>query len=181
MWEWEKGDVLALYTPNCIDTPSVMWGTHWAGGVVSPANPGYTAEELAFQLRDAGAKALVTQMPFLRIAVEAAKMVGIPEDRVILVGDERDPSYRHKHFTAIRNLAGTSRYRRVKRNPAKDLAFLPYSSGTTGKPKGVMLTHSNVTSNTLMNHAAEAPNIDARNAKLIACLPFYHIYGMRHA
>ena len=41
-WEWKKGDVIALYTPNCIDTPVVTWGALWAGGVVSPANPGYS-------------------------------------------------------------------------------------------------------------------------------------------
>ena len=55
---------------------------------MSPANPGYTAEELAFQLKDAGAKALVTQKPFLAVAQEAAKQAGIPEDRIILIGDD---------------------------------------------------------------------------------------------
>ena len=46
LWDWQKGDVLALYTPNCIDTPAITWGTHWAGGIVSPANPGYTVDAL---------------------------------------------------------------------------------------------------------------------------------------
>lgn len=133
-WDWQKDDVLLLFTPNCIDTPAVMWGCQYAGGIISPANPGYTVDELAFQLKDSGAKAIVTQMPFIETAVKAAKEVGIPENRIILMGDEKDPTYKFKHFTGIRNMSGTSRYRRVKRkDPSKELAFLPYSSGTTGK------------------------------------------------
>ena len=161
-----------------------MWGAHWAGGIISPANPGYTTDELAFQLKDAGAKGIVTQLPLLERALQAAKVVGIPEERVILMGDERDPQYRYKHFTSVKNLSGTSRYRKSKIDPANDLAFLPYSSGTTGKPKGVMLTHSNVTSNTLQNNANEGRWLrpdggsNGEGDKLLAFLPFFHIYGL---
>lgn len=152
--------------------------------MVSPANPGYTADELAFQLKDSGAKALVTQKAQLPAAREAAKRVGIPEDRIILLGDERDATQRFKHFTSVRNLAGTSRYRRTKAtNPAKDLAFLVYSSGTTGHPKGVMLSHRNIVSNIKMLEAGESTHItwdggpDGQGDNILAFLPFYHIYG----
>ncbi|MCJ1350697.1 MAG: hypothetical protein MMC33_000678 [Icmadophila ericetorum] len=185
VWDWKKGDVIGLYTPNSIDTPAVIWGTHWAGGIVSPANPGYTVDELAFQLKDSGAKALVTQKAQLPTAIEAAKRVGIPEDRIIILGDERDATQKFKHFTSIRNLAGTSRYKRTKAtNPAKDLSFLVYSSGTTGHPKGVMLSHTNIVSNLKMLEAGESGNItwnggpDGKGDKLLAFLPFYHIYGL---
>lgn len=150
---------------------------------MSPANPGYTAEELAFQLKDSGAKALVTQKPFLRVAVKAAMQTGIPEDRIILMGDEKDESMRFKHFLSIRNLAGTSRYRRTKAHPKNDLAFLVYSSGTTGHPKGVMLCHENIISNILMLKAGEGGNLswhggpDGNGDSIIAFLPFFHIYG----
>ena len=183
-WEWEKGDVVALFTPNCVDTPAVMWGCLWAGGILSPANPGYTAEELAFQLKDAGAKALVTQKPLLAIAQAAAKQAGIPEGRIILMGDEKDETSTFKHFRSIRNLASTSFFRRTKSNPKKDLAFLVYSSGTTGHPKGVMLTHENIISNVLMQYCGEGDSnlkwdngADKAGDVLIAFLPFYHIYG----
>ena len=160
-----------------------MWGVHWAGGIVSPANPGYTAEELAFQLKDSGAKALVTQKPFLKVAIKAATQAGIPEDRIILMGDDKDESMRFKHFSSIRNLAGTNRYRRTKAHPRNDLAFLVYSSGTTGHPKGVMLCHQNIVSNILMLKAGEGGNLsweggpDGGGDSMIAFLPFFHIYG----
>ena len=183
LWEWRKGDVLALFAPNCIDTPVIIWGVHWAGGVVSPANPGYTAGELAFQLKDSGAKALVTQKPFLRVALEAAMQAGIPEERIVLMGDEKDESMRFKHFSSIKNMAGTSRYRRTKAHPRNDLAFLVYSSGTTGHPKGVMLCHENIISNILMLKAGEGDNLssdggpDGKGDSILAFLPFFHIYG----
>lgn len=182
-WEWNKGDVMALFTPNCIDTPAVIWGTHWAGGIISPANPGYTTEELAFQLKDSGAKALCTQKPFLKTALEAAKQAGISEDKIILMGDDKDESRRYKHFSSIRNIAGTNRYRRTKANPKEDLAFLVYSSGTTGHPKGVMLSHENIVANILMLKTGEGGNVswnggpDGNGDNVLAFLPFFHIYG----
>lgn len=175
--------MLALFTPNCIDTPAVTWGTHWAGGVVSPANPAYTVDELAFQLKNSGAKALITQMALLPVATAAAKQAGIPEDRIILIGDERDPQAKFKHFTSVRNISGATRYRKAKINPAKDLSFLVYSSGTTGVPKGVMLSHTNIVANSLQLASGEDKQLswnggaDGKGDRILAFLPFYHIYG----
>lgn len=128
----------------------------------------------------------MTQLPYIQAAKEAAKKVGIPEDRVILIGDQRDPSYKVKHFTTIRNNDGLARYRRTKINPEEDLAFLVYSSGTTGHPKGVMLTHHNIVANTMMIKAGEAGRLTWKGGpsgegdKLLAFLPFFHIYGTFH-
>lgn len=183
LWDWQKGNVLALYTPNCIDTPAITWGTHWAGGIVSPANPGYTLDELVHQLKDSGARAIVTQLSQLDIAQQAAKKVGIPEERIALIGDAKHPEGRIKHFTSVRNISGTQRFRRAKIDADNDLAFLVYSSGTTGLPKGVMLSHRNIVANTMQITAAEGslspkptenlPDGDA----ILAFLPFFHIYG----
>ncbi|KAB8201442.1 Firefly luciferase of light emitting insects and 4-Coumarate-CoA Ligase 4CL [Aspergillus parasiticus SU-1] len=184
IYDWRKGDVLALFTPNSIDTPVVMWGAHWAGGVVSPANPAYTTEELAFQLKNSGAKAVITQVPQLSVVREAAKQANIPEDRIILIGDKRDPEARLKHFTSIRNISGATRYRKTKINPDKDLSFLVYSSGTTGVPKGVMLSHRNIVANSLQLAAGEAGHLtwnggaDGKGDRVLAFLPFFHIYGL---
>lgn len=183
IYDWRKGDVLAIFSPNSIDFPVITWGCLWAGGVVSPANPGYTAEELAFQLKDSGARAIVTQWPFVEVAKRAARIAGLDENNIMLMGDERDPSGRAKHFTSIRNTSGATRYRKAKINPSEDLSFLVYSSGTTGHPKGVMLTHTNIASNVLQVVAGEAENLsvtggpDGQGDKILAFLPFFHIYG----
>ena len=103
---------------------------------MSPANPNYTVDELVFQLKDSGARALITQLPFIKNAQEAATRVGIPLDKVVVMGDQRDSTHKVKHFTSIINTAGSSKFRRTKATkPAEDLAFLVYSSGTTGHPK----------------------------------------------
>jgi len=177
LWEFEKGDVLNLFTPNSIDTPAVMWGAHFAGAIVSPANPGYTAAELVHQLKDSGAKGIVTQMSVLPIALEATEKVGIPVDRICLIGEDKHPEALVKPFTKVLNYAGTSRYRRAKVDPDNDLAFLVYSSGTTGLPKGVMLSHRNIIADVLMNEALETP-LHWKNDSVLAFLPFFHIYGL---
>ena len=182
LWEWRKGEVLGLYLPNSIDTPAITWGTHWCGGIVSPANPGYTVDELAFQLKDSGARALITTLEYLPNAKAACKKVGIEEQYIALAGDKRDPEARIKHFTSVRNISGATRYRKTKVS-AEDLAFLVYSSGTTGKPKGVMLTHRNIVANVIQTSYNESPlkwNGGPTNEgdKVLAFLPFFHIYGM---
>lgn len=111
-------------------------------------------------------------------------MAGIEPDMVILLGDDRDSEGRHKHFTSVRNISGATRYRKSKIKPDTDLAFLVYSSGTTGLPKGVMLTHSNIVANVLQNSAVEGGHLnptggsDSQGDRILAFLPFFHIYGL---
>ncbi|ETI28852.1 hypothetical protein G647_01304 [Cladophialophora carrionii CBS 160.54] len=195
VYEFRKGDVLGLFVPNDIDVPPVVLGTLWAGAVVSPANPGYTVPELVYQLKDSGAKALCTHFSVLDTARKAAREAGIPESNIFLLGEkQKDASIKIKHWTSIRNLDGTQRFRIPKLDPKTDLAFLVYSSGTTGRPKGVRLTHFNMTSNIEQTHSAEGwltwngtstpPNSDiplpapGTGDKILACLPFFHIYGL---
>jgi 4-coumarate--CoA ligase len=177
LWDWHKNDVLALFTPNDIDVPPIIYGTFFAGGVVTPANPGYSADELAYQLENSEAKALVTTKAFLHTALKAAKKVGIPNDRVILLGTEKDETHRCKHWTSIRKTSGALRYRRRKAK-SEDLSFLAYSSGTTGLPKGVMLTHRNIVADLLLVKGAVGNWYSSAEDKFLGVLPFFHIYGL---
>ncbi|KAF2031005.1 acetyl-CoA synthetase-like protein [Setomelanomma holmii] len=177
LWDWQKDEVLALYAPNDIDIAPVIYGTFFAGGIVTPANPGYSTDELAYQLDNSGARALVTTKQFLETALKAAQKVGIPNDRVILLGAEKDDSYRVKHWSNIRKTSGALRYRRRRAKP-EDLAFLAFSSGTTGLPKGVMLTHRNIVSDVLMIHGAVGNHYSHDNDIFLGVLPFFHIYGL---
>ncbi|CZR65650.1 related to 4-coumarate-CoA ligase [Phialocephala subalpina] len=174
-WDWKKGDVLAIFSQNCIDTPAITWGTHWAGGVVSPANPGYGVRELGHHLRDSGTKALFTQKHLLPVATKACSEVGIPHNRIVLIGDERDSSF--LHFTDLQDPSPGGE--REKLIPEKDLAFLVYSSGTTGLPKGVMLSHLNVVSDLFMVDSNEGTILGWEGDRVLSVLPYYHIYGLQ--
>ena len=119
---------MGLYTPNNIDVPAVTFGILWAGGVMSPANPTYTADELANQLRDSGARALVTQKPFLPAALQAAAKAGLAPENVLLLGDGRDETGVHAHWTDITAKDAWLQPSKTKIDPKKDLAYLVYSS-----------------------------------------------------
>lgn len=178
LWDWQKRDVLAIYAPNDIDVGPVIYGVFFAGGIISPANPGYSPDELAFQLENSGSKAIITTLSFLPNALKAAKKVGIPSDRVLLLGEQRDKEHRVKHWTNIRKTSGALRYRRRKADPDKDLAFLVYSSGTTGLPKGVMLNHRNVVADLCLIKGAVGKWYKTGEDKILGVLPFFHIYGL---
>ena len=162
-----KGDVLAIYSPNLPEYALAFYGTAAAGGAVTTINPLYTVDELAFQLQDAGARFLVTVPPFLDRAREAAARTGV--DEVFVFGEAEGAT----PFASL--LAAGGQPPAVEIDPANDLVALPYSSGTTGLPKGVMLTHRNLVANLCQFQDALATGAGER---LIAVLPFFHIYGL---
>jgi 4-coumarate--CoA ligase len=172
LWTWRKNDVLALYAPNDIDIAPIIYGALYAGGIVTPANPGYSADELAYQLENAEAKALVTTAQYLDTALQAASKAGIPPDRVILLGEGKDE--RVQHWSSM---LATETVQRRKAEPG-DLAFLAFSSGTTGLPKGVMLTHRNLVADLLLVENAVGKWYNSTSDKFLGVLPFFHIYGL---
>ena len=160
---------IGLLCPNAPAFAVVFHGILRAGAVVTTINSLYTAEEIANQLRDAGATWLFTVSPLLAGAEAAAAEVGIDADHLIVMdGVDGHPSLKD----LIMEQATPPE---VSFDPATHLAVLPYSSGTTGRPKGVMLTHRNLVANVAQSEV----NIGVQTGDVVlAVLPFYHIYGL---
>jgi acyl-CoA synthetase (AMP-forming)/AMP-acid ligase II len=167
---FKKGDVLAIYSPNLPEYALAMLGAASLGGIVTTANPLYTADELAKQLVDSGARLLVTVPPFLDKAVEAAKAGGIEDIFVFGAADGARP------FAEL--MQHGDQPPAVAIDPRNDIVVLPYSSGTTGLPKGVMLTHYNLVANLCQVEGMRNFDGFGEPDVTIAVLPFFHIYGM---
>lgn len=165
---------MAVFSPNCADISTMVLATLWAGGIVCPLNNLYTVGELSSLLKSSGATALATHVSCLEVAREAAMIVGLPYNRIVLL-DEEDPKGKVKHFESLREEKDV--VKQVAIDPKEDLAFLVYSSGTTGLPKGVMLTHRNIVANILQNHIAQPDGMDWQKDSVISFLPMFHIYG----
>jgi 4-coumarate--CoA ligase len=161
--------VVGLLCPNVPAFAAVFHGILRTGAAVTTFNSLYTAGEIQKQIEDAGATWLVTVSPLLPQAAEAAAACGIPDDHVIVL----DGAPGHPN---LRELLGEQRTPpEVSFDPATHVAVLPYSSGTTGIPKGVMLSHRNLVANVQQSRV----NIDLRESdRVLAVLPFFHIYGM---
>ncbi|RRJ30136.1 class I adenylate-forming enzyme family protein [Halocatena pleomorpha] len=164
------GDTVLVYLPNCPAYLIATFGTFMAGAVVSPVNPQYRRRELTHQLSDTGATAVLTHAALLE-HVETALDALDTDPIVIVVGGSAD----HVHsFADVRNEELF-----VKRD-ADDVALLPYTSGTTGTPKGVQLTHRNVRAQ-LNAVLARSHELEAEAVRSLVWLPLYHITGFTHA
>ncbi|AEO54782.1 hypothetical protein MYCTH_2297791 [Thermothelomyces thermophilus ATCC 42464] len=181
---WDK--VIAVFSFNTIDYLSVLHAVHRLSGIATPANVAYSASELAHQLRSSGAKALFTCVPVLETALQAAKAVGIPEDKVFIMDlpnqTQKPPFKTVDDLVELgRSLPDLEPLRWVKGQGARQVAFLCYSSGTSGLPKAVMISHRNVIANTMQYCLFEDVSrkkfgIDTQVT--LGLLPFSHIYGL---
>ena len=174
--DFVKGDVLGIVAPNSPEWAVVFLGALASGGVVTTCNPAFTAEELAYQLKNSGTKIVATVSPMLPTVQEAASKSGI--SKIILI-DDVDPQNSTGNLVSYNSLAtdSGSRFSPVQTAP-DDVTLLPYSSGTTGFPKGVMLTNHSVGSNLLQAIDKDFFELSVGDNRLIGVLPFFHIYGM---
>jgi acyl-CoA synthetase (AMP-forming)/AMP-acid ligase II len=162
-----RGDVFGIFAPNTLEYPIAFHAVARLGGTVTTVNPLFTAGELATQLRDGKAKCLFTIPAFMEKARAAAEQAGLRE--IIAFGEAEGAV----PLTEILTASGPPPS--VALGP-DDVVALPYSSGTTGLPKGVMLTHGNVVANLAQSEAALPMT---RDDVVIAVLPFFHIYGLQ--
>ena len=154
-----QGKVVALMAPNMPDYCVIFHAVAWAGGTITTLNPTYTATEIRHQLADSRADVLITIPDFL-----ATAQAGAGDLDVIAIGTDA--------YTA---LLGDPLPAQVPVDIVAQTVVLPYSSGTTGLPKGVMLSHRNLVVNVDQIIAAA----DFRAGEVAAgFLPFFHIYGM---
>jgi acyl-CoA synthetase (AMP-forming)/AMP-acid ligase II len=161
------GSTIALMSPNIPEFAIVFHGAAVAGVAVSTVNPTYTAEEVAFQLKDSGSSLLLTIAMFAETAMKAAQEAGV--DEVVIIGEAPEG------MTSFASLMGGP-ISQVAVQPDEQIVVLPYSSGTTGFPKGVMLTHTNLVANLVQSEDALAVE---DGEVVLAVLPFFHIYGMQ--
>lgn len=161
------GDTIALMSPNIPEFAIVFHGAAVAGVTVSTINPTYTAEEVAFQLRDSRSSMIITIAMFAETAAAAAADAGVNE--VVIIGEAPEGML---PFTSLM----AEPIDQVAVDPREQVVVLPYSSGTTGFPKGVMLTHRNLVANLVQCEDALAVE---DGEVVLAVLPFFHIYGMQ--
>jgi 4-coumarate--CoA ligase len=161
------GDTIALMSPNIPEFAIVFHGAAVAGVTVSTINPTYTTEEVAFQLKDSTSSMLITIALFAETAAAAAKEAGIEE--IFIIGDAPEGM---APFTTLMG----SPIEQVPVGIDEQIVVLPYSSGTTGFPKGVMLSHRNLVANLVQCEDA----LEVQDGEVVlAVLPFFHIYGMQ--
>jgi 4-coumarate--CoA ligase len=177
----KKNQTVSLFSQNSVWYPVAMLGVLRAGGVVSGASPAYNVEEMTYALKTADAKFIMTMPNSMEVAAAAAKNAGIPKERVFLLEGDMEG------FTTMQQLLSIGRgYLEENQIPQFQIpsgkqnknvcGYLSFSSGTTGLPKAVMISHANVIAQCLQIQQITPSD----HTKVIAVLPLFHITGLVH-
>ena len=193
-----KGDRLAIMLPNVLQYPIALFGAFRAGLVVVNCNPLYTPRELEHQLRDSGAKAIVVLENFARTLQEVVGRTQVETVITTQLGDLFPPikarftnlvvKYAKKmvprwHIDgAIAFKVALAAGKRQALDPVSltqdDIAFLQYTGGTTGVPKGAMLSHGNMVANLQQISAWIGPEFREGAEIVVTPLPLYHVFAL---
>ncbi|XP_065902859.1 probable 4-coumarate--CoA ligase 3 isoform X2 [Dysidea avara] len=175
----QKGDVLALVSPNSVEFCTTFFSTLAMGGIMSTCNPNYTSEELAYQFKNSNSKYVATIPSLLPTIQEAASKAGCVE-KMIVLGDDGGVG-EGKNMISYQSLVNDSGSRfpiDIKLDPKKDTAIIPYSSGTTGKPKGVVMNHYNMSSCLVQLENGNFLSDYYLTGRILSVIPFFHTAGM---
>lgn len=192
------GDRVAIMLPNTPQAVISYYGALMAGGIVVQANPLYTPRELKYQMKDSGSRFIIcldillprvqqvqaeTELEHVIVA-EIKDYLPFPKNIVYPFLQRRqygfsvkveDTDTVHRWKTLLKK--GKPEYKEIEIDPVNDLALLQYTGGTTGQPKGVMLTHHNLVANVQMCEAW-LYKTERGTEIVLGVLPFFHVYGM---
>jgi len=164
------GEVVAIFLPNSWEFAVTYHAATLAGGIPTLLNPAYREREIRYQLENSGAAFLISDAPLL----DNVNLAGLPALRRVF-------TTRHAHtgceeFASLLRPA-SAKFPEAARSPQETIAALPYSSGTTGLPKGVMLSHYNLVANVYQLLGRNGTPLNADDT-MLCFLPLYHIYGL---
>jgi long-chain acyl-CoA synthetase len=182
----KKGDRVALYLLNSPQFIIAYFAVLKCGATVTPISPVYTSHEVRYQLQDSGARAAICQ----DMLYEKIRKSGVALDHVIVTSvaeylpamkrlfakNAEVPAAPNVHWLQSLLKSHPAEPPAVEIDPRTDIAALPYTGGTTGNPKGVMLTHYNLVAAQTVGQATFAVMEQGREV-ILAFLPFFHIYG----
>jgi len=200
----KRKDVICIMLPNCPDYSTALFGIWEAGGIACPINPGYTQgkqnsnstalgklelilkeilflDELVELLRLSGSKLIITSQAFLPAALQAKKLC--PElNSIIVTGGSREGCHTFEEMVKV-DWRGTNFSKGSEMDTLGEVACLPFSSGTTGLPKAVQLTHSNLCSNLMQFTSPDVTvmrklETGGEQEKIIGILPNFHAAGL---
>ncbi|XP_054815329.1 4-coumarate--CoA ligase 2-like isoform X2 [Prosopis cineraria] len=172
----KKGDVIMILLQNSAEFALSFFAASMIGAVATAANPFYTADEIFKQFRAAKAKLIVTQSAYVSKLRDHQAGVDIGEDQLKVITVD-DPPEKCMHFSVVSE-ADENEVPEVEIDPDDPVA-LPFSSGTTGLPKGVILTHKSLTTSVAQQVDGENPNLYLKPDDVLLCvLPLFHIFSL---
>ncbi|KAG6655480.1 4-coumarate--CoA ligase 2 [Carya illinoinensis] len=171
-----KGDAIMILLQNCVEFVFSFIGASMLGAVTTTANPFYTSAEVFKQFSASRAKLIISQSQYVEKLWEPGEdYPKLGEDFTVITVD--DPPEKCLHFSVLSE-ANESEIPTVSINPDDPVA-LPFSSGTTGLPKGVVLTHKSLITSVAQQVDGENPNLYLKPEDVVLCvLPLFHIYSL---
>lgn len=174
----KKGDVVMVLLQNCAEFVFSFMGASMIGAVTTTANPFYTAAEVFKQFNASKAKLIITQSQYVEKLRDAGeKYPKLGEDFKVVTID--DPPENCLNFSLLSEADETELETQLIDIDPEDPVALPFSSGTTGLPKGVVLTHKSLTTSVAQQVDGENPNLHLTQDDVVLCvLPMFHIYSL---